>query len=42
MVFQLKTHIFELINEIAVAETDKAYSNTKDGASCKNSNIIDL
>ena len=30
------------VNEIAVAETDKAYSNTKDGTSCKDSDVIDL
>ena len=30
------------VNEIAVADTDKAYSNTKDGILWKNKNVIDL
>ena len=30
------------VNEIAVADIDEAYSNTKNGTSCKNSNVIDL
>ena len=30
------------VNKIAVADTDKSYSNTKNGASCENSNVIDL
>ena len=30
------------VNEIAAADTEKAYSNTQDGTSCKNSNAIDL
>ena len=30
------------VNEIAVADIDEAYLNTKNGTSCKNSNVIDL
>ena len=30
------------INEIVVADPEEAYSNTKDGNSCENSNVIDL
>ena len=36
-------HVIDIgVNEIAVADTDEAYSNTQGGTSCKNSNIIDL
>ena len=28
--------------QIAVADTNEAYSNTKDGTSCENGNAIDL
>ena len=39
---QSRHHRHPHVNEIAVADTDKAYSNTQNTTSCKKSKVIDL
>ena len=37
-----RRHRHPYVNEKPLAETDEAYSNTQDGTSSENSNVVDL